>query len=53
MKVWIVIGGYDYEGYTEPTGVYSTEALAKEGLKHCSGDNRDILEYEIDVTKSE
>lgn len=53
MKVWIVIGSYDYEGYAAPTGVYSSEEKANEALKHCRGDNRDIMEYEIDVTDSE
>ncbi len=50
MRVWVAIYGYDYEGYCEPIGVFTTEELAQEALKKKGfGDNRDVFEYEIDV----
>ena len=49
MKVWLVIGGWDYEGYAMPEGVFSTEELAKEALARVRGyDDKEIVEYEID-----
>jgi hypothetical protein len=51
MKVFVAIGGHDYEGYSAPIGVYSTKELAEEAFKKMRGswDDRDIFEYEIDA----
>jgi hypothetical protein len=50
MKVFVAIGGYAYEGYAAPIGVYSTKELAEEAIKKASRgyDDREIFEYEID-----
>jgi hypothetical protein len=29
MKVWVVLEGYNYEGYGDPQGVFSTEEAAE------------------------
>ncbi len=51
-KVFVVIGSWDYEGYSEPCGVYSTRDKAHEAKEHARAhrnfDDIDILEYDLD-----
>lgn len=51
-KVFVIIGGWDYEGYTSPTGVYSSRELADAAVAHAranhSYDDLDVLEYTVD-----
>ena len=49
MKVYIVIGGWNYEGYGEPNGVFSTKEKAEECLKFVKKryDYAEIMEYTI------
>lgn len=51
MKVYAVVGSWEYEGYAVPIGIYSSAALARQALgKACNGfDSREILEYELDA----
>lgn len=30
QSVWVVLGGFDYEGWSEPLGVFSSEAAASQ-----------------------
>ena len=52
MKVWIVIGGWEYEGYAEPSGVFSSKEKANLFVasdKCYNGyDEIKVLEYEVD-----
>lgn len=50
MKVFVAIGGWAYEGYATPIGVYTTEALAKEAIAaaYQGYDDTEICEYELD-----
>lgn len=50
MKVYVLIGGWDYEGNDEPEGVYSTKEKAEEAKAHAYDGYSDIeiLEYDID-----
>ncbi len=57
MKVYVVVGGWDYEGYSEPTGVYSTKEKADAAKQHArsnhSYDNLEIMEYDLDIGEAE
>lgn len=54
-KVYVVIGGWDYEGYNEPDGVYSTRKKAELALKNAykGYDKVEIMAYEIDLGEYE
>lgn len=58
-KVFVVIGGWDYEGYSDPTGVYSTKEAAELAKQHAANrenhsyDNLDILEYDLNFGERE
>ncbi len=53
-KVYVVIGGWDYEGNSEPTGVYSSREKAEAAKEHAqnpdnhSYDSLEIMEYDLD-----
>lgn len=51
MKLYALIGGWDYEGHDEPVGIYSTKekAEAAKAVAYKSYDELDIYEYELDV----
>jgi hypothetical protein len=57
MKLYVVIGGWEYEGYSEPTGIYSTREKADAAVEHASVNHSyndlDVLEYELDVGERE
>lgn len=57
MKVYVVIVGWDYEGYSEPTGVYSTKEAADKAMEHArqehTYDTLRTLEYELDKGEAE
>lgn len=50
-KVFVVIGGWDYEGYSEPTGIYDSRVQAEGALEHArkehSYDTLVIMEYDL------
>ncbi len=50
QRVFVLIAGWDYEGYGAPPGVYSTKLKAEKARLDygVSGDSVDILEYIID-----
>ena len=51
-KVYIIIGGWNYEGYALPEGVYSTRAKAETMLKKVKSgyDGKpEIVEYELNA----
>lgn len=51
MKVWVVVGAWDREGYAEPIGVFSSKELAtravQDGCKEY--DFTEVMEYELDA----
>lgn len=51
MRLFVVIGGWDYEGYGQPDGIYSTlEAAERAKSEAYRGyDSIEIIEYELDV----
>jgi hypothetical protein len=56
MKLYCVIGGWDYEGYSEPEGIFSSreraEARAEElrnSVMIAKYNYVDVIEYELDV----
>lgn len=53
-KVFVLIGGWSYEGYSEPDGIYSTKEKAEAAKKDAYDgyDSLDIMEYEIDNGKA-
>lgn len=53
MKVYALIGGWDYEGYSEPDGIFSTKELAEEAKKkvYQGYDFLEIHEFELDQFK--
>ena len=56
MKVYILIGGWDYEGFAEPIGVYTTRALAHEAkIKFATAryDQVEVLEYDVDSAEDQ
>lgn len=52
MKVYALIGGWDYEGNDEPVGIYSTREKAVEvkGKIRHGYDVLDVYEFEVDHT---
>jgi hypothetical protein len=53
-KVWVVLEGYNYEGYSKPEGVFSSKELAeavaaKRRADKYQPDYVDVFEYEVDV----
>lgn len=56
MKVYVVIGSYDYEGYREPVGVFDTFEAAKIARDVMANAKRydgiDIYEYDMNVADS-
>ena len=56
MKVYILIGGWDYEGFAEPIGVYTTCALAHEAkIRFATAryDQVEVLEYDVDSAEDQ
>lgn len=54
MKVWVAIGGWNYEGFSKPMGIFSTQEKAKEVADASKGYGYvEVIEYEIDVLKGE
>lgn len=53
QKLYALIGGWDYEGYSEPVGIYSSEKKAEAAKKDAYNgyDSLEIFEYELDVSK--
>jgi len=50
MKVFVVIGYYNYEGYRKPIGVYDTYELALVTRDEAKGyDDVEIFEYSMNV----
>lgn len=51
MKLYALIGGWNYEGNDEPVGIYSTKKLAEDArsVAYKSYDCLDVYEYELDV----
>lgn len=56
-KVFVVIGGWNYEGWSAPMGIYSTREKADAAIAHArenhSYDDLDVLEYDIDIGELE
>jgi hypothetical protein len=56
VKVYVVIKGYDYEGYTDPAAVFSTlagaESFAK-SMKLWHTEWVDVFERELDSSSDE
>ena len=52
MKLYVLIGGWDYEGYDNPVGVYSAKEKAEsaKGIAYKHYDSIDVLEYELDAS---
>ena len=51
-KVWIVMGGWQFEGYDEPVGVYSTKERAEEVaalVKEKAYDKVTVFERELEA----
>ena len=50
MKIFVVCGFWDYEGYDEPIGVYSSIELAEKAISvaYKKYDEIVIEEYELD-----
>ena len=52
MKIYAVVGGFDYEGYTEPSGLYSSADAAAEAAEAETGyDFVYVYTYELNVRK--
>ncbi len=53
MKIYVAIGSWEYEGYSEPMGVFSTrEAAEKQIANGYQGyDETKVMEYELDEEK--
>lgn len=51
MKLFALIGGWDYEGYDDPVGIFSTKEKAEEAksVAYKSYDHLEIFEYDLDV----
>jgi len=51
MKLWALIGGWNYEGNDAPAGIFSTpeKAEAAKATAYKGYDNIDVTEYELDV----
>ena len=52
MKVWIVIGGYDHEGYCDPESVHASKESAekaKEVLDAKRHGYDDVCVFEMEV----
>lgn len=51
MKIYVALGGWAYEGWAAPLGVYSSPALARDALAkgYKSYGERKILEYDLDA----
>lgn len=54
MKVYVVIGSYDYEGYGQPVGVFDTfeAAVVARDAAAKRFDDIEILEYDMNVSDS-
>ncbi len=54
MRVWVAVGWWDYDGYDEPIGVFSTEELARDALaKNATNyDGKGVYECELDTPGS-
>jgi hypothetical protein len=53
MKVYVVVQGYDYEGYTDPAAVFSTLESAESFARSMKIDRHewvDVFERELDST---
>jgi hypothetical protein len=50
MKVFVLIGAHNYEGYSEPEGIYSSRQLAEAAKPHIYPhyDDIEVQEYELD-----
>lgn len=50
MKLFVVLGYWNYEGFDEPIGVFSSRGAAEECLKHAYNgyDGKEIREYDLD-----
>lgn len=51
MRLWALIGRWDYEGRDAPVGIFSTleKAEAAKATAYKGYDNIDVTEYELDV----
>lgn len=51
MKLYALIGGFSYEGYDDPVGIFSSLEKAEEARKiaYDGYDTLKIHEYELDV----
>jgi len=51
MKIYIALNGWEYEGYIQPTGAFSTIELARAALNDdkVKGHYQDIFEVELDL----
>jgi hypothetical protein len=54
MKLYIVVGGWDWEGKDEPEGIFSTreKATAFAAIYDSGHDLVEIYEYDLDVPGS-
>jgi hypothetical protein len=56
-KAFVVIGGWDYEGFSAPAGIYSTKEKAEAAKDHAranhSYDTLEILEYDLNIGEAE
>lgn len=49
-KVYVVFGGYGYDGYAKPDSIWTTKEAARARTQNTHGyDSVDILEYEMDA----
>lgn len=46
MKTYVAMGGWDYEGYTDPYYVGPDMELAKESFRYSGNDYRTIFVWE-------
>ena len=54
MKLYVVIRGWDYEGFDEPIGVFDDKELAEKAkISYKHYDFKEILEYDLNVNKKE
>ena len=54
MKVYAVIGSFDYGGYGQPVGVFDTfeAAVVARDAEYKRYDDIDIFEYDMNVSNS-
>ena len=48
-KLFVALGGLDYEGYSEPIGVFSTKKKAEKAVREATGyDHTKVIDYRLD-----